>query len=137
MKALATAMFVLFSAGIAHADVIDTFRGTCLTGIGNADGIRTLGAKMGFDMTKLSAGSYMGNKSSTDESLQINAFTSHKFECAVTTSDVADPKALEARFFQAIGLKPSGSKASGRVNGTTYTFAYNTHGGEALVVYAD
>lgn len=121
----------------AAADPIATFRATCMGALGNPAAIAQAGTAAGFQMTEIGAGSFMGSRASTDESLQINAFTSHKFECAVTTSDVADPNAFRDQFFQAIGIAHNGGEARGAVAGQTYTFKHDTNGGEALVVFAD
>ncbi len=79
----------------------------------------------------------MGVRKKTDETLQINVATNHKFECAVTTSDMANPEQVRASFFKSLGLKPKGATAKGTIGGTTYTFLHDTRGGEAFVMYSN
>ena len=124
-------------ASSAAAGPIDTFRSLCMSNLGNPTAIAQAGKVAGFDLIELGAGSFMGSRDSTDESLQINAFTSNKFECAVITSDVADPTAFRDQFFQSIGIPHSGGEARGTVAGQSYTFKHDTNGGEALVVFAN
>ncbi len=121
----------------ATAGPVETFRSICFAHLSDPAAIEKAAKKAGFDMTPLGQGSAMGARAKTDETVQINAFTSHKFECAVTTSDVADPAALGAKFFTALGLNAKGSKARAKANGQTYTFMHDTKGGEAFVVFAD
>lgn len=136
----ATLLGLVFASGLvtsAIAGPIDTFRSLCMSHLGDPAAIAQAGKAAGFTLTEIGAGSFMGSRDSTDESLQINAFTSHKFECAVTTSDVADPNALRDQFFQSIGIPHNSGEARGAVAGRTYTFKHDTNGGEALVVFAD
>lgn len=124
-------------ANAAAADPIETFRALCMANLGNPAGIEQAGKSAGFNMMELAPNSFMGSRDSTDESLQINAFSSHAFECAVTTSDVADANAFRDAFFAAIGVPHSNGTAKGSVGGQSYTFMHDTNGGEALVVYAN
>lgn len=121
----------------AAADPIDTFRTLCMNHLGDPAAIEQAGTAAGFQMLELQPDSYMGSRDSTDETLQINAFSSHKFECAVTTSDVADPDAFRETFFAAIGIPHRNGTATGSVAGQSYTFSHDTNGGEALVVFAN
>lgn len=70
----------------------------------------------------------------TDESVQVNVFTKAAFECAVTTSDVADPEALRAQFFAALGISSPKSQVKAKIKGRSYSIKFDTNGGEALVI---
>jgi len=113
----------------------DTSRSLCMSNLGNPAAIAQAGEAAVFDPMEIGAGSVKGSRDSTDESLQI--FTSNNFECAVTTSDVADLTAFRDQFFQSIGIPHSGGEARGTVAGQSYTFKHDTNGGEALVVFAN
>lgn len=126
----------------AMADPVKTFSNLCFANLGNPTAIIRAGKRAGFRMTSLgSPSSSMGMRNRTDESLQVNVFTQHAFECAVTTSDVDNPSALAKEFFDRLGLR--GRKrgkiwtAAGRVSGKKYVFVLDTNSGEALVVYSD
>ncbi len=121
----------------AQADAIQTFRQLCLANAGNPAAIITAGKKAGFDMTPLAKNSAMGMRTKTDESLQVNVFTKHKFECAVTTSDIQNPEKVSSEFFGALGLKPRRGQAKASVGGKRYTFMHDTKGGEAFVMFAN
>lgn len=121
----------------ATADPVSTFRTLCMANLGNPAAIEQAGKSAGFQMLELGTNSFMGTRDSTDETLQINAFSSHKFECAVTTSDVTDPNAFRDTFFAAIGIAHTNGTPTGSVAGQTYTFTHDTNGGEALVVFAN
>jgi hypothetical protein len=108
-----------------------------MSNLRNPAAIAQAGKAAGLDPMEIGAGSIMGLRDSTDESLQINAFTSNNIECAVTTSDVADPTTFRDHFFQSIGIPHSGGEARGTVAGQSYTFKHDTNGGEALVVFAN
>jgi hypothetical protein len=121
----------------ARADVIDEFQALCLSHLDQPAGSKKAAAKRGYAPVDLGKGSFMASNRKIDTTLQVNAFTRHSYECAVTTSDVADPKALKARFFQSLGVKAKGNRVAAKVGSQTYTFEFNTTGGEALVVYRD
>ena len=106
-----------------------------MSNLGNPAAIAQAGEAAVFDPMEIGAGRVKGSRDSTDESLQI--FTSNNFECAVTTSDVADLTAFRDQFFQSIGIPHSGGEARGTVAGQSYTFKHDTNGGEALVVFAN
>ena len=137
MKMQAAATLITVAASTSYADPIATFRTLCVNNVGNPAAIEQAGSNAGFGMTPLGNDSYMGSRNSTDEALQINAFTQHAFECAVTTSDVADPSTLRDSFFQTLGLSHKNGQARGTVDGRTYTFLHDTNGGEAFVVFAN
>lgn len=131
------AVGMLFLASPVSADAIATFQSICMNNLGNPAAIAQAGTAAGFALVEIGTDSFMGSRASTDETLQINAFTSNKFECAVTTSDVADPDAFRDRFFQSIGIAHNSGEARGAVAGQTYTFKHDTNGGETLVVFAN
>ena len=137
MKSVALALVLVLLGGAAQADPITTFRQICMANLGQPAAAIKAGKSDGFNMTSLAANSSMGFKGSSDESVQINVATRHAFECAVTTSDMANPSAVTRQFFEALGLTGKGGKAKGKVGGKTYTFLHDTKGGEAFVVYAD
>lgn len=140
MKPILTSLTIAASsmlAASASADAIDTFRQICVANAGNVAAIVDAGNRAGFSLSPFSGNSHMGVRTSTDESLQINVATSHSFECAVTTSDMQNPQAVNQRFFKSLGLTPRGGTARGVLNGKTYTFLHDTKGGEAFVIYAD
>ena len=120
----------------ASADVIDTFKSTCLSGLPNAKVIAQRGTSMGFSMANLYGDTWIGFNEKADQSLQLNVATRNSFECAVTTSDVSDPNALRKEFFSDLGLRDRRGVAKGKINGQTYFFKHDTNGGEALVVFA-
>lgn len=122
----------------AHSGVVETFHSLCFAHLSDPAAIVSAAKKAGFTMTPISNASFIGTRKKTDESVQINAFTKHKFECAVTTSDVADPKALYAKFTASVGIaKPRHNPSWVKINGKKYFFLFDTSGGEALIVYAD
>ena len=138
MSALKISIFVsaVLAASAVHAGSIDTFRQFCVANAGDPQAIANAGKKAGFKMTS-AVGGMMGFRKKTDESLQVNVATKHKFECAVTTSDMANPGQVSADFFKSLGLKPKGATAKGSIGGKTYTFLHDTRGGEAFVMFAD
>ncbi len=138
MSALKISTFVgaMCVASAVQAGSIDTFRQFCVANAGQPQAIADAGTKAGFRMTS-AAGGVMGFRKATDESLQVNVATKHKFECAVTTSDMANPEKVSADFFKSLGLTPRGATAKGSIGGTTYTFLHDTKGGEAFVMYSN
>lgn len=134
-RVLATSIALACLSTGVQADSIKTFRQLCLANAGNPSAIMAAGKKAGFDMTKIGESSAMGLRKKTDESLQINVFTNHAFECAVTTSDMANPDQVGAAFFKSLGLKPKRGQAKGSVGGQSYTFKHDSEGGEAFVMY--
>jgi hypothetical protein len=137
MKKLIAVFTMCLLGTAANADTIGTFKKTCLAHLGNPSAIIKAGSRNGFKKSlDLGGLGWIGSNKKTDLTLQVNAFTKHKFECAVTSPDVNDPKALGAAFFSELGLKPKRGAATGKVNGVTYVFMHDTKGGEALVVYA-
>lgn len=124
-------------ASTTVAGPIATFQTLCMPNLSAPSAIKAAGTAAGFEMMELATDSYLGTRDSTDETLQINAFTRHKFECAVTTSDVADANAFRDSFFAAIGISHANGTGTGTVAGQSYTFSHDTNGGEALVVFAN
>jgi hypothetical protein len=123
---------------VVQAGPVETFHALCVKHLSDPAAIVAAAKKAGFKMTSVGANNFIGDRKKTDESVQINAFTQHKFECAVTTSDVADPKALYAQFMASVGIaKPRHNPSSAKINGKKYSFLYDTTGGEALIVYAE
>ncbi|MEO8530829.1 MAG: hypothetical protein ABI459_06380 [Deltaproteobacteria bacterium] len=137
MNIITSALIVFACAGAAQADPIATFKQLCMQNLGNSSGAIKAGKKVGFTMITMGPGASMGFRNSTDESLQVNVATRHKFECTVTTSDMANPNAVADRFFAELGLTGRKGKAAGKIGGKTYTFMHDTKGGEAFVVYSD
>ena len=119
----------------AYAGPIDTFKEVCLNNAGNTAAIREAINAQGFEIKNYKNGAFVGFRKSTDESVQVNVFTKHAFECAVTTSDIKQPRKIKKQFFKELGLKPSFGKASGSLGGKSYTFVHNTKGGEAFIMY--
>ncbi|MBK5933270.1 hypothetical protein C8N32_109129 [Rhodovulum imhoffii] len=125
-----------FMTQFAQAGAIDTFRQICVSNAGNPSAIIAAGNKAGFGMEKMAVGA-IGFRTKTDESLQVNVATKHKFECAVTTSDMANFEQVRADFFKSLGLKPKRGTARGIIGGKTYTFLHDTRGGEAFVMFSN
>ncbi len=133
LKSVALAMACLLAAP-AFADPVETFRGLCMAQLDNVPALRAAAQKQGFKITDLGANSFMGARKRTDESIQVNVFTKARFECAVTTSDVADPEALRARFFSALGVQTRKSRVKAQIQGRSYVISFDTQGGEAMVI---
>ncbi|MCX8508082.1 MAG: hypothetical protein ORN49_04250 [Rhodobacteraceae bacterium] len=143
MKTLSTILSITLLAGAtaASADPIKTFKALCLAHPGDTGAIVAAGKKAGFvpmslgsDMDK---NTFIGEKKSTGEALEVNAFTSHSFECALAVDDMQNPEAVRAAFFKAIGLPTDDITARGTIGGKTYTFLHDTNGGETFVMFAD
>lgn len=134
--AIILAMVALPVAGQA-ADSTQTFRQLCMAHAGDTAAIRKAAVKAGFKVMDLGPNVFMGMRDKTDESVQVNMATRHRFECAVTTSSKGNAKANEAAFFGSLGLTPTRRQAKGRIGGTPYTFLYDPKDGEAFVIYAD
>lgn len=137
MRQIVLAAAVTLAPAWVAADSIDTFRSLCLPTLGDTAATKRAAEQAGFDVFELEPDSFLGSRTATDETLQVNVATRHTFECAVTTSDMANPADVTARFFAMLGLTPRGAKASGSVNGERYTFMHDTNDGEAFVVFAD
>ncbi len=137
LKSFAGALVLAMIPFSVQAGSIGTFRQLCVANAGDPAAIAAAGTKAGFRMSKMAAGKAMGFRKSTDESLQVNVATKHKFECAVTTSDMANPEQVGADFFKSLGLTPKRGTAKGKIGGKTYTFLHDTRGGEAFVMYSN
>lgn len=132
-----TAAWLMLSPALAapvFAGPVETFQGLCMAHLEDVAGLRRAAQAQGFDLTDLSPTSFMGMRDSSDESIQVNAFTRAAFECAVTTSDVADPEALRAQFFTALGISTKKSQVKAKIQGRSYAIKFDTKGGEALVI---
>ena len=127
----------VFLGHAAAADPIKTFQTACMANAGDVAAIEATIKRAGFKVQELAPGSFIGARKSSDETVQVNVFTKHKFECAVTTSDMKNPKDVSKTFFETLGLKPRRGKATGRIGGKKYTFLHDTNGGEAFVMYAN
>ena len=113
----------------------ETFKTMCLNNIDQPQKIIEAGNRAGFNMRSLAPESAMGFRLSSDESLQVNAFTRKDFECAVTTSDISDPASVTRAFFAMLGITHRGNVGTKTINGTQYSFLHDTNGGEAFVVF--
>lgn len=136
IKFIAPALFAIIGSQ-AIADPIDTFKSICFKNAGNVAAIRADITKNGYKIEELKKDSFMGYLASTDESVQVNAFTNKSFECAVTTSDMRGARRLKKRFFREMGLNTKEITPTAVIAGTTYTFFHNTKGGEAFVMYVE
>lgn len=136
MKIIITLLTFFTASTMAIAGPVETFQSLCMGNIGNPAKIEAAAKKAGFKMTSLAPNSAMGMRRATDESIQINAFTKHKFECAVTTSK-GNSATLRESFFQSIGAKHKRGVATGKINNVKYTFLHDPKGGEAFVVFSD
>lgn len=123
---------MLAAPGVAGP--VETFQGLCMAHLDDVAGLRRAAQAQGFDLTELGPESFMGMRARTDESVQVNVFTKAAFECAVTTSDVADPEALRAQFFAALGISSPKSQVKAKIKGRSYSIKFDTKGGEALVI---
>jgi len=128
---------LLVLASTASADVVKTFSSTCLQNLGNPAAIEKSAKKQGFTDSSLNElfDGYIGERKKTDETVQVNIASKNSFECAVTTSDVANAEEVRMRFFQSLGISTKKSEVAAKVGDQRYTFKFDTQGGEALVVY--
>ncbi len=124
-------------ASSAHADAINTFKTLCFENAGSVAAIRKAATNHGFKVNKLGKNSYLGTRASTDERVQINVFTKHSFECAVTTSDMPRPRRISREFLKSLGLNGNKGRARTVIDGRSYTVLHDTKGGEAFVIFAD
>ena len=134
MKLILAALSLLMATS-AMADPVATFRGLCMAHLDNVPALRAAAAKQGFAPTDLGPNAFMGLRQKTDESIQVNAFTRAAFECAVTTSDVANPETLRRQFFGALGIDTPKSEVAVKIGGRAYRVRFDTNGGEALVIF--
>ncbi len=115
---------------------IDTFLGTCNQALGDVDQIRSLAQARGFVeqpqfQPLISGNGALLENESLGQTIQLNVATGFKFECAVTTDDVANPKWFGNAFYSAVG------GTTKEVNGKTYGYLHDTKGGETLVVFSN
>ena len=130
---LATLACVLITPALA--DPVATFRGLCMAHLDDVPALRAAATKQGFAPTDLGPNAFMGLRQKTDEGIQVNAFTRAAFECAVTTSDVANPETLRRQFFDALGIDTPKSEVAVQIGGRAYRVRFDTKGGEALVIF--
>ncbi|WP_217642090.1 hypothetical protein [Aliiroseovarius crassostreae] len=133
------------SSSRAPSSVVSTFMQTCNAQLGNPSGIVQAAQQIGFSgglgssdaqVSEIIGGQLLFNPA-LDQTVQVNVATSNAFECAVTTSDVADPLALKAEFYEAVGVKGNRNMVNASINGKAYTYKFDTRGGEALVVFSN
>lgn len=136
-KSILLSSIGFMAATAASADAISSFRSLCLANAGDAAAIKSAGDRAGFKMREIGSNSFMGFNTRIDQSLQINAFTRNKFECAVTTSDMGGDRAVASKFFGALGLTQRQGQARGKIGGDTYTFKHDGRGGEAFVMFSN
>jgi hypothetical protein len=132
---VAFATLSLLLATSALADPVATFRGLCMAHLDDVPALRSAAAKQGFGPTDLGPNAFIGMRKKTDESIQVNAFTRAAFECAVTTSDVADPETPRRKFFAALGIDTPKSEVAVKIGRRAYRIKFDTKGGEALVIF--
>ncbi|WP_394153442.1 hypothetical protein [Loktanella salsilacus] len=118
-------------------DVVATFRTVCLNNLGDVQATRSTATALGFQPMADDNGGFALLNAGTDQTVQVNYMTNRRFECAVTTSDAADPATLRSAFFGLVGARnvKEGTTVASTINGKSFTFAYDTSGGEALVMY--
>jgi hypothetical protein len=136
-NSIMAAIIVLTPAQMAQADAIDSFFRHCVNNAPDVSAIANSAANAGFQITEIGANARLGLRRSSDETIQVNVATQHRFECAVTTSDMPNPAQVTETFFTRLGLSPRRGRAQGTIGGQSYTFMHDTNGGEAFVMYID
>ncbi len=114
---------------------IRSFLQLCIPNLDNPTAIIAAGAEAGFDMTDLGENKAFGTRKSTDETLQINAFTRNAFECAVTTPGQPDGAEWTGLLFASLGVEPNGTAGTLRFDRKDYTVYHDRNGGENFVVF--
>lgn len=125
------------TVSVASTPSIKTFMTHCLAGAPNVAAIRSSAKKAGFTFVAFGPNAFLGSRTATDESLQLNVASSHSFECAVTTSSARNSTAVRAAFFDTLGVAQRGGVGTLIKNGKRYTVLHNSAGGEAFVISSD